>query len=56
MLSIDKTNKLETYTHFFISKQIPITAIREIKILKQLNHKNIVPLSDIAVERGIQFD
>lgn len=31
---------------------IPITAIREIKILKQLNHKNIVPLSDIAVERG----
>ncbi|KAI8644235.1 kinase-like domain-containing protein [Parasitella parasitica] len=31
---------------------IPITAIREIKILKQLCHKNIVPLSDIAVERG----
>ncbi|GAA5800918.1 kinase-like domain-containing protein [Helicostylum pulchrum] len=30
---------------------IPITAIREIKILKQLNHKNIVPLTDIAVER-----
>lgn len=33
---------------------IPITAIREIKILKQLCHKNIVPLSDIAVERGDQ--
>ncbi|KAI8983843.1 kinase-like domain-containing protein [Pilobolus umbonatus] len=31
---------------------IPITAIREIKILKQLNHPNIVPLIDIAVERG----
>ncbi|KAI8066943.1 kinase-like domain-containing protein [Gilbertella persicaria] len=31
---------------------IPITAIREIKILKQLSHKNIVPLSDIAVDRG----
>ncbi|KAI8059273.1 kinase-like domain-containing protein [Gongronella butleri] len=31
---------------------VPITAIREIKILKQLNHKNIVPLIDIAVERG----
>ncbi|KAI8381088.1 kinase-like domain-containing protein [Radiomyces spectabilis] len=31
---------------------IPITAIREIKILKQLRHKNIVPLTDIAVERG----
>ncbi|KAI8890334.1 Pkinase-domain-containing protein [Backusella circina FSU 941] len=29
---------------------IPITAIREIKILKQLHHKNIVPLTDIAVE------
>ncbi|CAO3593629.1 unnamed protein product [Absidia cylindrospora] len=31
---------------------VPITAIREIKILKQLRHKNIVPLSDIAVDRG----
>ncbi|KAF7724197.1 serine/threonine protein kinase, CMGC, CDC2/CDK sub [Apophysomyces ossiformis] len=31
---------------------VPITAIREIKILKQLRHKNIVPLTDIAVERG----
>ncbi|KAI8881375.1 Pkinase-domain-containing protein [Backusella circina FSU 941] len=29
----------------------PITAIREIKILKQLQHKNVVPLTDIAVER-----
>ncbi|ORX59041.1 Pkinase-domain-containing protein [Hesseltinella vesiculosa] len=31
---------------------VPITAIREIKILKQLRHKNVVPLTDIAVERG----
>ncbi|KAI9023658.1 kinase-like domain-containing protein [Phycomyces nitens] len=31
---------------------VPITAMREIKILKQLRHKNIVPLSDIAVETG----
>ncbi|KAL0076285.1 hypothetical protein J3Q64DRAFT_1772769 [Phycomyces blakesleeanus] len=31
---------------------LPITAMREIKILKQLQHKNIVPLSDIAVETG----
>ncbi|CDS10671.1 hypothetical protein LRAMOSA11157 [Lichtheimia ramosa] len=31
---------------------IPITAIREIKILKQLRHKNIVPLTDLAVDRG----
>ncbi|KAI9315011.1 kinase-like domain-containing protein [Dichotomocladium elegans] len=30
---------------------IPITAIREIKILKQLHHKNIVPLTDLAVDR-----
>lgn len=37
-----------------VNIQIPITAIREIKILKQLCHKNIVPLSDIAVERGIE--
>jgi serine/threonine-protein kinase BUR1 len=31
---------------------VPITAIREIKILKQLHHKNIVPLVDIAVQKG----
>lgn len=31
---------------------VPITAIREIKILKQLHHKNIVPLADIAVQKG----
>lgn len=31
---------------------VPITAIREIKILKELHHKNIVPLSDIAVQKG----
>ncbi|KAJ1975624.1 serine/threonine protein kinase, CMGC, CDC2/CDK sub [Dimargaris verticillata] len=31
---------------------IPITAIREIKILKSLSNPNIVPLSDIAIERG----
>ncbi|KAG0743273.1 hypothetical protein G6F57_001291 [Rhizopus arrhizus] len=31
---------------------IPITAMREIKILKQLRNKNIVPLVDIAVDRG----
>ncbi|KAI7866775.1 kinase-like domain-containing protein [Spinellus fusiger] len=31
---------------------LPITAMREIKILKQLRHKNVVPLSDISVEAG----
>ncbi|CAG8635871.1 7712_t:CDS:2, partial [Dentiscutata heterogama] len=29
---------------------IPITAIREIKILRQLNHQNVVSLSDMAIE------
>ncbi|KAG2196802.1 hypothetical protein INT47_002729, partial [Mucor saturninus] len=31
---------------------VAIMVIREIKILKQLNHKNIVPLRDVVVERG----
>lgn len=31
---------------------IPITALREIKILKRLRHENIVPLLDIAVSPG----
>ena len=30
----------------------PITALREIKILKMLLHENIIELSDMAVERG----
>lgn len=33
---------------------MPITAIREIKILKQLNHRNIVPLIDLAVEKVVE--
>ncbi|KAF9147103.1 serine/threonine protein kinase, CMGC, CDC2/CDK sub [Linnemannia schmuckeri] len=31
---------------------VPITALREIKILKRLRHQNIVPLLDIAVSPG----
>ncbi|KAF8986034.1 serine/threonine protein kinase, CMGC, CDC2/CDK sub [Entomortierella lignicola] len=31
---------------------IPITALREIKILKRLRHDNIVPLHDIAISHG----
>lgn len=31
---------------------IPITALREIKILKRLRHENIVPLHDIAISHG----
>uniref|UniRef100_A0A060TBJ1 Serine/threonine-protein kinase BUR1 n=1 Tax=Blastobotrys adeninivorans TaxID=409370 RepID=A0A060TBJ1_BLAAD len=29
----------------------PLTALREIRILKQLDHENVVPLVDMAVER-----
>ena len=32
--------------------QFPITAIREIKILKVLNHKNIVRLQEIVTSKG----
>lgn len=30
----------------------PITAIREVKILKALNHKNIVQLREIVTSKG----
>lgn len=30
----------------------PITALREIKILKNLDHSNVIPLVDMAVQRG----
>jgi serine/threonine protein kinase len=30
--------------------QFPITALREIKLLKLLNHKNVLKLEDMAVE------
>ncbi|KAJ2896602.1 serine/threonine protein kinase, CMGC, CDC2/CDK sub [Coemansia aciculifera] len=33
---------------------LPITAIREIKLLKSLNHPNIVPLSDMLVRHEVQ--
>ena len=31
---------------------MPITALREIRILKALSHPNIVPLKEIAIKRG----
>ena len=34
------------------STQFPITAIREIKILKILNHKNVVRLKEIVTSKG----
>ena len=32
----------------------PITAIREIKILKVLNHKNVVRLQEIVTSKGAE--
>ena len=32
--------------------KFPITALREIKLLKSLNHENVINLSEMAIERG----
>jgi serine/threonine-protein kinase BUR1 len=32
--------------------QFPITAIREIKLMKALSHPNILQLREMAIERG----
>lgn len=34
----------------------PITAVREIKILRQLNHKNVVRLIDIVTDKQTAAD
>lgn len=31
--------------------QIPITAVREIKILRMLNHRNVLGLKDIVTDK-----
>ena len=36
--------------------QFPITAIREIKILKILNHKNVVRLKEIVTSKGSDYN
>ena len=36
--------------------QFPITAIREIKILKILNHKNVVRLKEIVISKGSDYN
>lgn len=44
--------------HFFFTKiyfQFPITAIREIKILKGLDHKNIVKLENMLVSKRMKL-
>ena len=32
--------------------EFPITALREIKLLKSLNHVNVIGLAEMAIERG----
>lgn len=34
----------------------PITAVREIKILRQLNHKNVIQLSEIVTDKQDALD
>ena len=34
----------------------PITAVREIKILRQLNHKNVVRLSEVITDKQDALD
>jgi hypothetical protein len=36
-------------------KQFPITALREIKLLKSLNHENVIGLTEMAIERGLCY-
>lgn len=35
-----------------VSTQFPITAIREIKILKKLHHQNVIKLKEIVTSPG----
>jgi hypothetical protein len=32
---------------------IPVTALREIRILQNMDHENVIELMEIAVEKGI---
>lgn len=41
---------------YLASAQFPITAIREIKILKILNHKNVVRLKEIVTSKGSDYN
>lgn len=44
------SSKPALLTDTFPSLKFPITALREIKLLKLLSHKNILRLEDMAVE------
>ena len=39
-------------THLVFRMQFPITAIREIKILRQLKHQNVIDLKEIVTSKG----
>lgn len=43
--------KLESQDPKIMYDGFPITALREIRILKTLNHKNIINLKEIIVSR-----
>lgn len=38
-----------------LGMQFPITAIREIKILKKLQHSNVIKLKEIVTSKGIYY-
>lgn len=53
----DSTYPIEKYyvsllKQVFYSLQFPITAIREIKILKKLHHENVIKLKEIVTSPG----
>lgn len=50
-------NKFPFYIVLLIlSLQFPITAIREIKILKKLHHENVIKLKEIVTSPGTFFN
>jgi len=46
----------ESYCKLCLSLQFPITAIREIKILKKLHHENVIKLKEIVTSPGPEKD
>lgn len=42
----------EVDNNLFLMMQFPITAIREIKLLKKLQHANVIKLKEIVTSKG----